>query len=151
MMPRPLDLPEDELLPLLRAACQAGVFSEAFLQGLRSLIAEVAGESPITEPADQSDLERVQTHFHSLIRSRAGGRIRENAPDLPRLSIDVGSEDEPAWYPVETIHGGFKDWWDRSGTGMRLMTESWSDDVTGSGQLHEVTPAGTRLPGEGFV
>jgi hypothetical protein len=30
MMPRPLDLPEDELLPLLRAACQAGVFSEAF-------------------------------------------------------------------------------------------------------------------------
>lgn len=49
------------------------------------------------------------------------------------------------------MHGGFKYWWDRSGKGLRLMTESWSENVSGSGQLHEVTPAGSRLLGEGFV
>jgi hypothetical protein len=96
-------------------------------------------------------MARLQAHFHSLIRARAGGLIRENPPDLPRLSADVGSEEEPAWYPVEVMHGGFKYWWDRSGKGLRLMAESWSDDVTGSGQLHEITPAGSRLLGEGFV
>jgi hypothetical protein len=31
------------------------------------------------------------------------------------------------------------------------MAESWSDTISGSGQLHEITPAGTRLLGEGFV
>jgi hypothetical protein len=89
-------------------------------------------DSPATEPGDLSEMARLQTHFHSLIRARAGGLIREDAPDLPRLSGDVGSEEEPAWYPVEAMRGGFKYWWDRSGKGLRLMTESWSDDVTGS-------------------
>lgn len=149
IMPRPLDLPEEELLPLLRAACQAGVFSEAFIHGLQSLIAELAGKSPAA--GELSELDRIQIHFHALIRARAGGLIRENAPDLPRLSTDLGSENEPAWYPVDAMHGGFKYWWDRSSTGLRLMTESWSDDVAGSGQLHEVTLAGPRLLGEGFV
>jgi hypothetical protein len=35
MMPKPLDLTEEELLPLFDAAMRAGVFSDAFTQGLR--------------------------------------------------------------------------------------------------------------------
>jgi hypothetical protein len=41
MMPRPLDLPERELLPLMREAIIAGVFSLEFLEGLRDVLEEV--------------------------------------------------------------------------------------------------------------
>lgn len=34
-MPRPLDLPESELLPLLLDAIDGGVFSEGFVQSLK--------------------------------------------------------------------------------------------------------------------
>jgi hypothetical protein len=41
--------------------------------------------------------------------------------------------------------------WEGSRMMPRLMTESWSGAVAGSGQLHEITPTGARLLGEGFV
>ena len=41
---RPLDLPERELLPLLRRAIEKGVFTDAFLRDLHSLLYEVRGE-----------------------------------------------------------------------------------------------------------
>ena len=31
------------------------------------------------------------------------------------------------------------------------MSESWSGQAPGSGQLHEVTPGGSRLLAEGFI
>jgi hypothetical protein len=37
--------------------------------------------------------------------ARADARIRANAPNLHRLSTEVGSED-PVWYPVEAMHRG---------------------------------------------
>src|SRR5688572_12083283 len=40
MMPRPLDVPEVELLPLLREAIRAGVFSKEFLDGLQEALTE---------------------------------------------------------------------------------------------------------------
>lgn len=40
MANRPLDLPEHELLPLLRAAMKAGVFSDAFLRDLKKALDE---------------------------------------------------------------------------------------------------------------
>ena len=40
MMNRPLDLPEDELLPLMREAIKKNVFSDGFLVGLKQLLAE---------------------------------------------------------------------------------------------------------------
>jgi len=49
------------------------------------------------------------------------------------------------------MDGGFKYWWDAAASGLRLMSESWSRRVAGSGQLHEITAAGARLLGEGFV
>jgi hypothetical protein len=151
MMPRPLDLPEDELLPLMRAALSAGVFSEAFVQSLRSLVTELGGSSEPKVSQESTELERVQAHFHDLIRSRAGDLVRKHSISLPSLVVGVGTDDDPAWFPIEGMHGGFKYWWDAATSGLRLMTESWSDVVVGSGQLHEVTPAGARLLGEGFV
>jgi hypothetical protein len=38
MIPRPLDLPEDELLILIKTAIQENVFSENFLKALRETI-----------------------------------------------------------------------------------------------------------------
>jgi hypothetical protein len=90
MMPRPLDLPEEELLPLLKAACRTGVFSDAFVQELRTVLEEIVGRASGKAPGELTELDRVQSHFHALIRDRAGGLIRENAPDFPRLSVDVG-------------------------------------------------------------
>jgi hypothetical protein len=39
-VPRPLDLPERELLPLIREAIKEGVFEHDFLVGLRDLLNE---------------------------------------------------------------------------------------------------------------
>ena len=40
MANRPLDLPENELLPLMREAIKKGVFSNEFLGNLRALLEE---------------------------------------------------------------------------------------------------------------
>jgi hypothetical protein len=38
-----------------------------------------------------------------------------------------------------------------TGSGSRLMSESWCRVVEGSGQRHEITAQGARLVAEGFV
>jgi hypothetical protein len=157
MMPRPLALSEDELLPLLEAGLREGVFSEALVSGLRRALSgsSASPASParpqVAEPTAAGDMGRIERHFHELIRSRAGDRLGPLGSSLPRLTPTSGTEDEPAWFPVEGIDGGFKYWWDPSAPGLRLMSESWSRQAAGSGQLHEVTPAGARLLAEGFI
>ncbi len=46
MLPRPLDLPEEELLPLLEAALRGGVFSDGFTEGLRGVLVAMAPSAP---------------------------------------------------------------------------------------------------------
>jgi hypothetical protein len=152
MMPRALSLPEEELLPLLEAGIREGVFSDQFTGQLRRALGGAtpdAGKTTESRPA--GDLARIEGHFHDLIRARAAGRLGEQASSLPRLEAGTGTEDEPVWFPVDGMDGGFKYWWDSSAQGPRLMSESWSRTVAGSGQLHEVTPDGSRLLAEGFV
>lgn len=150
MMPRPLALTEEKLLPLLSAAFQAGVFSKEFTAGLRrALGAPPEDREPVA--TDAPELARVQAHLHDLIRSRAGAAVSEGGLSLPVLQTDVGTQDDPLWFAIEGMHGGFKYWWDSSAKRLRLMTESWSRVVAGSGQLHEVTATGARLLGQGFV
>lgn len=151
MLPRALDLPEEELLPLLEAALRAGVFTETFARGLRSVVAGMGAPADTAAVSTTTDLEKVQAHFHTLIRSRAGDRVGDKASSLPAISKTEGSEENPAWFPVDGMDGGFKYWWDASAPGLGLMSESWSRVVAGSGQLHEITPTGSRLLGEGFV
>lgn len=151
MMPRPLDLPESELLPLLSAAIETGVLSEDFVRRLRLLL-NASGKVAEPQASRQlTDLERVQAHLHKLIRSRAGDAAGTGLGTFPNLAEGVGTEEEPVWLPIEQMRGGFKYWWDPTSSRLRLMTESWSNDVPGSGQLHEITPGGPRLLGEGFV
>ncbi len=161
MLPRPLDLPEAELLPLLEAALRGGVFSDGFTEGLRGVLvamAPVPVAAPVTAaapappgPPVSSDLEKIQTHLHDLIRTRAGDGLGAQASSLPILAAGEGTEDHPVWYAVAGMDGGFKYWWDAASSRLRLMSESYSARVEGSGQLHEITPAGAHLLGEGFV
>jgi hypothetical protein len=151
MMTKALMLPEAELLPLLLAAVRGHVFSEEFLAGLRQALAtgDAGGAESVAD--DAPEMMRVEAHFHALIRARAGEAVRAAGLTLPSLSADAGTQDEPGWFPIDGMHGGFNYWWDPSSKRLRLMTESWSRVVAGSGQLHEVTAAGSRLLGEGFV
>ncbi len=151
MMPKALTLPESDLLPLLSEAIRTEVFSEEFLAGLRQALA--AGDAPALDAIaeDAPEMTRVQAHFHALIRARAGEAVRATDIALPTLGPEAGTQDDPAWFPVDGMHGGFKYWWDPASKRLRLMTESWSRVVTGSGQLHEITAEGSRLLGEGFV
>lgn len=151
MMPRPLALPEAELLPLLKAAIDAGVFSDAFVKELRALLGGPARDAAPKEARALTDMERVQAHFHELIRSRAGTVLRDDDGPLPTLTAGGETEEHPGSFSVPGMDGGFKYWWDTSTSKLRLMIESWSRTVVGSGQLHEITPAGARLLGEGFV
>jgi hypothetical protein len=40
LTPRPLDLPESDLLPLMREALKSGIFTPEFISGLRDAIEE---------------------------------------------------------------------------------------------------------------
>jgi hypothetical protein len=151
MMPKPLTLPEADLLPLLTDAISREVFSSEFLAGLRRALATSAADAPESVADDAPEIMRVQAHFHALIRARAGDAVRAAGVTLPTLGADAGTQDDPVWFAIEGMHGGFKYWWDPSSKRLRLMAESWSRIVAGSGQLHEVTVAGSRLLGEGFV
>lgn len=151
MMPRPLVVSEEDLLPLLTAAIEAEVFSAEFTGGLKRALAVSGATAAEGLPSDAPEVRRVEVHFHDLIRSRAGEAVREHNLTLPELRLGEGSQDDPLWFAIEGMHGGFKYWWDPSAKRLRLMTESWSRTTAGSGQLHEVTAAGARLLGEGFV
>ncbi len=153
MQAKPLGLPEAELLPLLKTGLEAGVFSDDFIGGLREALggAPPAAAAEPVRAAPTSDLDRLQAHFHELIRARAGERLGAEGASLPILAKGRGTEEEPIEFPVSGMSGGFKYWWDVSSPALRLMSESWLRTVPGSGQLHEVTPTGARLLGEGFI
>lgn len=139
MVPRPL-----------ATAIEAGVFSEEFTAGLTRVQWGPEPEAREQIAGDAPELARVQAYFHELIRARAGDAGREHGLSLPVLQADAGTQDDPLWFAIEGMHGGFKYCWDSSAP-LRLMTESWSRAVAGSGQLHEVTAAGARLLGQEFV
>lgn len=96
MQARPLDLTEEELLPLFDAALRAGVFSDQFIRDLGGLLASArAPAQAAPSPPPTTDLEKIQTNFHDLIRSRAGERLGDQASSLPQLSREQASEEEP--------------------------------------------------------
>lgn len=104
-------------------------------------------------PTDQATIQAIQNHFHALIRERSRGLADEHGLALPEI-VSLFSTRDPkqrAWLPVPGMYGGFTYWAAGSGPAARLMVESWSRVVEGSGQRHEVTPSGYRLIDEGFV
>ena len=96
-------------------------------------------------------LSVIQHHFHDVIRDRAAKLIDENKVALPELSLLLMAKEPKAWFPIPGIYGGFSYWFEGDGEKTKLVTESWSRVVWGSGQRHEITAEGSSLVDEGFV
>ncbi|HSL00374.1 MAG TPA: ankyrin repeat domain-containing protein [Rubrobacteraceae bacterium] len=111
---------------------------------------------PILEPVLVHEvplgiLLKVQAHFHGAIRERANELVEEHALRLPELEPLLEMETPQVWFAVPGMYGGFGYRLERAGVEPKLVTESWCRVVDGSGQRHEITPAGSRLVAEGFI
>ena len=96
--------------------------------------------------------ERAQIlgHLHRLMRDRAA-EFDVGVVELPGIDLSVGTADEPTWWPIERMYGGFSYWLDGAREPPVLVVMSWCRVVQGSGRRHEVTADGARLVDEGFV
>ncbi|MDP9474166.1 MAG: ankyrin repeat domain-containing protein [Actinomycetota bacterium] len=112
---------------------------------------------PILEPQLKQDvplgiLLKLQSHFHRVIRGRADHLVDERTLRLPELEPLLEMEKGTVvWFAIPGMYGGFAYRLERAGVDPLLVAESWCRVVDGSGQRHEVTPAGSRLVEEGFV
>ena len=96
-------------------------------------------------------LLELQSHFHAVIRGRIDRQLPDQGLRLPELEVLLELERPHMWFPVPGMDGGFSYWLEPAGVDARLVSESWSRMVGGSGQRHEITSAGSRLVEEGFV
>ena len=107
-------------------------------------------ESEHDYSTDRVELYRIRELFHGLIRSRA----REGEVPMPRklpTLRDLGVGDEPEWFPVDGMYGGFSYRLLRRNGKLELLVESWSRVVEGSGMRHRVTSTQVLLEEAGFV
>lgn len=93
----------------------------------------------------------IQHHFHEVIRGRAPDLIVEHGVVLPDISQLLALGDGKAWLAIPGMYGGFSYWLEGDGQDTRLITESWSRVVEGSGERHEITMEGSKLVESGFV
>jgi hypothetical protein len=96
-------------------------------------------------------LLKVQAHFHAVIRGRAEKEVQEHRLRLPELEPLLEFDDLRVWFAVLGMYGGFSYRMEAVGVGAKLVSESWSRMVQGSGERHEITSAGSRLVEKGFV
>jgi hypothetical protein len=96
-------------------------------------------------------LGRIQESFREVIRERADRLIHEHGLRLPDLEPLLEFPLRKFWFAVPGMHGGFSYWLAYDGENAKLITESWSRVVGGSGQRHEIAASGCKLVDEGFV
>ncbi|WP_454858173.1 ankyrin repeat domain-containing protein [Rhizobium binxianense] len=99
-------------------------------------------------------LEKMQTHFHGVIRERVMGMaIRLDGLRLPEIAplLEVPNDREPFWFAVPGMHGGFEYRLRADGAEAVLVSRSWSRVVEGSGRRHDITSEGATLVEQGFV
>jgi hypothetical protein len=70
---------------------------------------------------------------------------------LPELEPLLELASPKMWFPVPGMMGGFSYWLEETGVNAKLVSESWSRGVGGSGQRHIITSEGSTLEAEGFV
>jgi len=99
----------------------------------------------------EDNLRAIERHFHAVIRGRAAAFVDRPDLMLPELAPLLALEESKTWFPIPGMYGGFSYWLEGEGDQTKLVTESWSRVVGGSGQRHEITAAGSRLVEEGFV
>lgn len=100
--------------------------------------------------AGGADILRIEQRLHTLIRSRVEAFDLATPRDMPHLQGLRATKKEPAWFPVGGMYGGFRYYFDSTRTHPRLVVESWSRVVGGSGERHHLTPTSTKLVGNGF-
>ena len=102
-------------------------------------------------PDPEETLLSIQAHFHRLILSRATEVTDTDGMKLPELAPLLTAKEPTAWFAVPGMYGGFSYRLEGEGIRVKLISESWSRVVEGSGQRHEVTAHGSKLLDEGFV
>jgi hypothetical protein len=96
-------------------------------------------------------LRKIEEHFHAVIRGRAARLLEEHGVQLPSLAPLLALEEPKAWFSIPGMYGGFSYWLEGQGEQTKLISESWSRVIGGSGQRHEITAEGSKLVEEGFV
>lgn len=94
-------------------------------------------------------LSTLQLHLHDLIRSRAGDQLDGHDRALPDL-LNEPPSGRPVWFAVPGMNGGFS-YRLAPDDPPRLIVESWSRTVAGSGRRHVITADGWELVEAGFV
>jgi hypothetical protein len=96
-------------------------------------------------------LLKIQAHFHAVIRRRTDKEVQEHRLRLPELEPLLEFDDLRVWFPVPGMYGGFAYRLVADGVEAKLVSESWSRVVEGSGERHAITSAGSQLVEKGFV
>ena len=102
-------------------------------------------------PIPEGTLLAIERHFHALIRERAGQLIDEHGVQLPELASLIASGKGEGFLSIPGMYGGFSYRLEGDGEQAKLVSESWSRVVGGSGQRHEITANGAKLVAKGFV
>lgn len=96
-------------------------------------------------------LLKIQANFHAVVRGRIDRPLSDHGLRLPELEPLLELERPQMWFPVPGMYGGFSYRLESAGVGAKLVSKSWCRVVSGSGQRHEITSAGSQLVEEGFV
>ena len=113
---------------------------------------DIAQFVPLFDP-DSGDgrLAAVQSHFDALVRSTVALYPDVESITPPTLTRAGTTSLEKPYLAVDGMYGGFTYWLDETDGERRLIVESWSRVVDGSGLRHSITPAGVTLLDRGFV
>jgi hypothetical protein len=96
-------------------------------------------------------LLKIQSHFHAVIRGRCAELVDRYRLRLPELEPLLEFDPPKVWFAVPGMYGGFAFSLASADVEAKLLVESWSRVVGGSGQRHEITASGSQLVAEGFV
>jgi hypothetical protein len=96
-------------------------------------------------------LQAIQSYFHEIILDRAGDLIEKTRVRLPELESLLELDEPKMWFPIPGMYGGFNYWLEAEEGQIKLISESWSRVVEGSGQRHEINNNGWTLVEESFV
>ena len=140
--------PWRSLIPLLASAAYADMLHAAFRKQAVTGRTGDHWERLFTQTAPIRTIER---HLHELMRLRAGNLIEEHGVVLPGLTAPADAIDDPEWFPIPGMYGGFSCRWAGESSEPTLVVESWSRVVEGSGQRHHITVGACTLVDEGFV
>jgi hypothetical protein len=96
-------------------------------------------------------LKQVQELFHGLIRARTRGNGVKVPRNLPKITTTNDTSEEPTWFSIAGMYGGFSYWIEFENGEPRLHTKNWCRIVVGSGQYHIITPEEIRLVDDRFT